>query len=73
MLVATRELKFQTEIGNEVSILVSLFSPVQNDKDWGCQYSIRWPNGIKLRTIYGIDSAQALVLAIQSVGNSLYI
>ena len=72
MLIATRELTFQTERGEEVSVPVSLFSPVRNDKDWGCPYSIEWPNGIEKETVYGVDSVQALILAIQRIGNSLY-
>jgi hypothetical protein len=40
MVIATRELTFRTETGDEVFIPVSLFSPVRNDQDWGCQYSI---------------------------------
>ena len=72
MLVATRELKFQTEVGKEVSILVSLFSPVQND---GLGMPVFNPMARRSRAQddLGINSAQALVLAIQSVGNSLYL
>ena len=73
MVIATRELTFRTETGDEVFIPVSLFSPVRNDQDWGCQYSIEWPDGIETESAYGIDSVQALILAIQRVGNSLYL
>ncbi len=61
MVIATRELTFRTETGDEVFIPVSLFSPVRNDQDWGCQYSIEWPDGIETESAYGIDSVQALI------------
>ena len=61
MVIATRELTFRTETGDEVFIPVSLFSPVRNDQDRGCQYSIEWPDGIETESAYGIDSVRALI------------
>ncbi|WP_210484374.1 DUF6968 family protein [Microvirga antarctica] len=72
MLIATRELEFVTDTGAVVAVPVCVFAPVKTDQDWGCRYTIGWPNGIDARTIYGIDSAQALVLATQGIGSSLY-
>ena len=72
MWIATRELKYEAETGVSISVPISILPPKQNDMDWGCQYSIGWPNGVELKTVYGIDSMQALVLAIQSIGSSLY-
>ena len=72
MLIAQRELEYITDDGAAVTVPVSLFSPEKNDSDWGCKYTIGWPNGVESRIAYGIDSVQALVLAIQSIGHSLY-
>ncbi len=72
MLVAQRELEFIHENGTVLAVPACVFSPEKNEKDWGCRYTIGWPNGIESRIAYGIDSVQALVLAIQSIGNSLY-
>jgi len=72
MLIATRTLEYVVEDGTAIPVPVSLYAPEKNENDWGCRYTIGWPNGIESRTAYGIDSVQALVLTLQSIGTSLY-
>jgi hypothetical protein len=72
MLIAKRDLEYVTEDGAIVPVPVAVYSPEKNEHDWGCRYTIGWPNGVEARVIYGIDSVQALVLTIQMIGASLY-
>src|SRR3954453_23264775 len=72
MLIATRELEYIAEDGRVLLVPVSLYAPEKNEKDWGCRYTIGWPIGIESRATYGIDSAQALILTLQSIGTNLY-
>ena len=72
MLIAKRELEYVTETGTALPVPVLLYAPENNGKDWGCRYTIGWPNGVEARTGYGIDAVQALVLTLQSIGTSLY-
>jgi hypothetical protein len=55
-----------------VSVPVCLFSPEKDDRSWVCRYTVGWPDGIKSGVAYGMDSVQALVVAINSIGNDLY-
>ena len=72
MLIATRELKYLTEGGATISVPISLFAPEKNDKDWSCRYTIGWPDDTESRAMYGVDSVQALFLALQGIGTDLY-
>lgn len=45
----------------------------QNEKDRGCRYTIGRPNDAEARAAYGIDTVQALILTLQSIGASLYV
>jgi hypothetical protein len=73
MIIAKRELEYVAEDGTTVPVPVCLFSPQEDDRCWICRYTIGWPNGIESRAGHGVDSVQALVLAINSIGNSLYL
>ncbi len=72
MMIAQRTLEYRADDGTIVPVPVCLFSPEEDDRCWACRYTIGWPNGIKSRAAYGLDSVQALVLAINSIGNDLY-
>ncbi|MGO4705051.1 hypothetical protein AB4072_04640 [Microvirga sp. 2MCAF38] len=72
MLIATRDLEYVTEDGAIILVPVCLYSPEKTEKDWGCRYTIGWPNGIEMKTVYGWDAIQALVLTLQGIGISLY-
>ncbi|GAA0636949.1 DUF6968 family protein [Brevundimonas lenta] len=47
--------------------------PVPDGKDWACEYVIEWPHRPwRPRRIKGVDSAQALLLAMKMVASELY-
>ena len=72
MIIAERTLEYVVQDGQVFQVPVSLHSPEHNNKDWGCRYTIGWPNGVESQIAYGIDAVQALVLTLQTIGASLY-
>lgn len=45
--------------------------PVPDSSDWGCTFEIDEPLALR-RTLYGVSSLQALVLALKSLSSNLY-
>lgn len=43
------------------------YEPVSDGQDFSCKYEIAWPDGNRTREAWGVDSVQALLLAMQSV------
>ncbi len=72
MLIAQRNLVFETGNGTEIKVPVCLYAPEGSDKHWGCRYTIEWPDGIYESKGYGIDQFQAIVLTIQKIGTDIY-
>lgn len=70
MLLATRLLRLENRPG--VEIPVRIFAPVQDDVDWSCRFEIGWPEGMLTRSVTGIDTIQALELALRMIGTILY-
>jgi hypothetical protein len=70
MVIAERS--FQVSGSEVTEVSVRIFSPERHEQNWSCQYEIDWPDKIVVRKIYGLDSAQALVLAIYMIGTDLY-
>src|SRR3954468_12682017 len=52
-------------------LLCRFFRPVSDGQDFRCRYEITWPDGTKSREIWGVDSVQAVVLAMRSAGGDL--
>jgi hypothetical protein len=71
MTVATRNLIVKTG-ALEVDVPISIFAPERAEVDWICRFEIGWPEGTARRYAAGIDSAQALVFALQMVGAEIY-
>lgn len=71
MVIAERTLKFR-DPAKDVPIAVKIHQPVLMDQDWACTYEICWPNRIRKADIYGVDSMQALILALYAVGSDIY-
>ncbi|MDI3471056.1 MAG: hypothetical protein OJF62_003119 [Pseudolabrys sp.] len=62
-----------TASGTRVHIGVSIFAPVKTaEGSWGCRYIVSWPDQPSDRTVYGFDSIQAVVHALQSIGAEIY-
>ena len=70
MLIAERV--FHLSGSDKTEVFVRIFSPEKQKRDSSCQYEIHWPDQLVTRKIRGIDSAQALVLAIFMIGTELY-
>ena len=53
---------------------VELYAPTQSDlsDDFQCGYKIEGIGAQKVKFAYGVDSLQALLLAMQSIGADLY-
>jgi hypothetical protein len=72
MEVAARTLTMQNGASN-LPIPILIFPPVQQKADaWSCQYQIGWPEGKEIREIWGVDSMQAIFLALQAIGSDIY-
>jgi len=69
--IATRTLRFQRGDGSEVEVGVTLGTPVPDPRDpartWACPSEINGPVEHVIRAIYGVDSMQALILAIHTL------
>ena len=72
MLIGSRELTLGDE-DNEIKIPVRLFAPrLESAGAWGCRYEIDWPDKMSAKEIFGVDSMQAIVLALQMIGFEIY-
>lgn len=71
MMIATRALKL-TRPEDAIDIPVRIFAPEQDGDGWICRYEIDWPEGRQKMAVGGLDSVQALVLALQMIGSDLY-
>jgi hypothetical protein len=72
MIIASRRLTVGH--GDDAKpVVVNIHAPARTeDESWQCRYTIEWPDETTDRTIYGFDSAQALVLALQMIGFDLH-
>lgn len=68
------ERRFQQIIAGETKSFRAVWmQPVSNGNDWACDYVIEWPDRPwRSRRIMGVDSAQALLLAMKSAAGELY-
>jgi hypothetical protein len=72
MIVAKRSLKVRNADG-ETEVPIRIFAPEElAERSWGCRYEIDWPNRRKAMTAHGVDSVQALELALRMIGAELY-
>jgi hypothetical protein len=72
MLIGGRQLTLH-EGDIEIKIPVRLFAPQREaDGAWNCRYEIGWPDKMATKEIFGADSMQAIVLALQMVGFEIY-
>jgi hypothetical protein len=72
MLIGSRELTLR-DGNSEIKIPVRLFMPrIDTAGAWGCRYEIDWPEGTRSYAGWGIDSVQALMIALGMIGAELY-
>lgn len=67
------ERKFHTTVDGEIlPILVQWMKPTTDGLHWCCDYSIAWPDRpVRRFHAMGVDSAQALILALHMVSAEL--
>jgi len=71
MQIAHRRLTTSSASG-DAEVAIRLFKPEESDGHWICQYEIDWPGRKQSGFAAGIDSIQALLLALQKIGVDIY-
>ena len=72
MKIAERILKIRRS-GTEIEVPVQIYAPGRDATNaWSCTYEIGWPETPGRFSSGGIDSVQALLLALQMIGAELY-
>jgi hypothetical protein len=71
MLIADRRLIVSGPSG-DTEVPVRLFKPEADDGMWVCRYEIDWPDRKWSSFAGGVDSVQALVLALYKIGIEIY-
>ncbi len=71
MLIATRMLRLSRPAG-DAEIAVRVFAPEQRSDHWVCRIEVGWPDGALTMEAGGVDSIQALTLALQLIGSQIY-
>ena len=56
----------------DVEVPVTIYAPVNKGDHWRCDFAIGWPDKARHGYGNGIDSAQALLIALRFVGVELY-
>lgn len=73
MKIAERVLKFRDANGEaEIPVVISL-PEQESDGAWFCQCEIGWPEGKWSTRAGGVDSIQAIQMAMQLIGTRLYV
>jgi hypothetical protein len=72
MVIASRLLKVRSPRG-DTEVCVRLFIPEELvTGNWSCRYEIDWPHGQRVHAAQGLDSIQAVFLAMQMIGAEIY-
>lgn len=67
-VLAKREIVFRSDDGTELPCTVTIGHPEErSDHDWVCPYEVAVGNDRKSFGIYGVDSIQAVVLALKTL------
>jgi len=71
VVVAERRI-IVTSPSGDTEVPVRLFQPENDEGMWICRYEIEWPGQKRSHFAGGVDSFQALILALQMIGAELY-
>jgi hypothetical protein len=71
VLIAHRSLIITGPSG-DTEVPVRLFQPENDEGMWICRYEIDWPSQKRSHFAGGVDSFQALILALQMIGAEIY-
>jgi hypothetical protein len=73
MIMATRYLKLRSENEPEVEIPIRIYLPEQTgERAWSCKFEIEWPDRTTSMSAGGVDGTQALFIALQLIGTTIY-
>lgn len=70
MLIAERQ--YRLKLVEDQRVIAQIFLPQEGLSDWSCRYQVDFPDRKIAREVFGIDSAQALITALQAVSLELY-
>lgn len=71
MIIASRILHL-IDGASKTRIEIRLFAPAERDSAWWCAYEIDWPKATWKSAAGGIDSLQAIQMALQKIGAEIY-
>jgi uncharacterized protein DUF6968 len=71
MVIATRLLILKQGT-TDTEIPVRIHAPEKAKTDWICRFEIGWPEGRAERWGAGVDSVQALLIALQMISAEIY-
>ena len=72
MIIASRLLKLR-DADADIEIPIRIFLPEKLENDsWTCRYEIDWPEGKWTLAAHGVDSIQAIDLALHMIGSEIY-
>ena len=72
MVIASRILTLRVRSGT-VEIPIKVYAPeCEKPRVWRCRYDIGWPEGKHSFAAYGVDSMQAAVIALGTIGAEIY-
>jgi hypothetical protein len=72
VIIAERLLKLRLPSGGIAPAPVKIYCPRPDENAWACRWEIHWPDRLRTSDIFGYDSAQALLHALQAIGSDLY-
>lgn len=70
-IIARRVLTICAATGDR-AVEIRIHAPTLVDGHWTCACEIDWPDGTRRMEATGVDSMQALVVALQMIGAELY-
>ena len=71
MKFATRQLTLRGQSG-DADVQIDVFEPEPDGHAWKCRYEIHWPAEKWSSYAGGVDSMQAVLLALQKIGTDIY-
>ncbi|QGM47156.1 DUF6968 family protein [Methylocystis heyeri] len=71
-MTAIAEREFHLKTDPLARVVLSVEAPLMDGDDFRCDYCIEWPSGAEHGHAFGVDSLQALVLALQRAGADIH-
>ena len=71
MIIATRVLTLRRK-GGDIEIPIRVYAPEQHSNHCTCRVEVEWPDGTVTVPVGGVDTVQALDLALKTIGAQLY-